>query len=115
MIRIKRCSCGIVRNQSARDRSIDSAELLTSIVENELRRNQKKLESAVKETLSEPSRRAIRKIREKGYDVVFVLEGTTSMESTGKSRPKRRKVPDIQFELTAHDKEFLRALKICSD
>ncbi|HET6934098.1 MAG TPA: hypothetical protein VFI72_04615 [Candidatus Angelobacter sp.] len=92
-----------------------------------LKKLMKELGDAINGTLSESDQIAqvIAKIKEEGYDIFLVLEATIGFnrreEEEDVQRPApelvgtRRKTPDPEFSITAHDVRFLKSLRISVD
>jgi hypothetical protein len=82
----------------------------------------KELGDAINGSLSESEEIAqvIARIKEEGYDIFLVLEATIGFnqrdEEPAKSSPQlvgsRRKAPDPEFSINAHDVRFLKSLRI---
>lgn len=85
----------------------------------------KELGEAINGTLSESDQIAhvIAKIKEEGYDIFLVLEATIGFnrrdEELQQASPElvgsRRKGPDPEFSINAHDVRFLKSLRIRVD
>jgi hypothetical protein len=85
----------------------------------------KELGDAINGSLSDSEQIAqvIARIKEEGYDIFLVLEATIGFnqhdEQPAKSSPQlvgsRRKSPDPEFSITAHDVRFLKSLRISVD
>lgn len=90
-----------------------------------LKRLMKELGDAINGSLSESEEIAqvISKIKEEGYDIFLVLEATIGFnqreEEPAKSSPQlvgsRRRSPDPELSMTAHDVRFLKSLRISVD
>ena len=90
-----------------------------------LKRLMKELGEAINGTLSESDQIAqvIAKIKDEGYDIFLVLEATIGFnrhdEEANKASPElvssRRKNPDPEFSINAHDVRFLKSLRISVD
>ncbi len=91
-----------------------------------LKKLMKELGDAINGTLSESDQIAqvIARIKEEGYDIFLVLEATIGFnrrEDEDAQRPApelvgtRRKTPDPEFSITAHDVRFLKSLRISVD
>ena len=90
-----------------------------------LKRLMKELGDAINGSLSESEdiAQVIARIKEEGYDIFLVLEATIGFnqrdEQPAKSSPQlvgsRRKAPDPEFSITAHDVRFLKSLRISVD
>ncbi|HEX7284628.1 MAG TPA: hypothetical protein VF532_00510 [Candidatus Angelobacter sp.] len=90
-----------------------------------LKRLMKELGEAINGTLSESDQIAqvIAKIRDEGYDIFLVLEATIGFnrhdEELQQASPElvgsRRKGPDPDFSINAHDVRFLKSLRIKVD
>jgi len=90
-----------------------------------LERLMKELGDAINTSLSESDdiAQVIARIKEEGYDIFLVLEATIGFnqrdERPAKSSPQlvgsRRKNPDPDFSITAHDVRFLKSLRISVD
>lgn len=85
----------------------------------------KELGEAINGTLSESEQIAqvIARIKEEGYDIFLVLEATIGFnrrdEEVLSASPElvssRRKSPDPEFSINAHDVRFLKSLRISVD
>lgn len=85
----------------------------------------KELGEAINGTLSESDQIAqvIAKIKDEGYDIFLVLEATIGFnrhdEEVHQASPElvssRRKTPDPEFSINAHDVRFLKSLRISVD
>ncbi len=85
----------------------------------------KELGDAINTSLSESEdiAQVITRIKEEGYDIFLVLEATIGFnqrdEQPVKGSPQlvgsRRKMPDPEFSITAHDVRFLKSLRISVD
>lgn len=85
----------------------------------------KELGEAINGTLSESEQIAqvIARIKEEGYDIFLVLEATIGFnrrdEEALPASPElvssRRKSPDPEFSINAHDVRFLKSLRISVD
>jgi hypothetical protein len=94
-------------------------------VNTRLKRLMKELGEAINGTLSESDQIAhvIAKIKEEGYDIFLVLEATIGFnrhdEELQQASPElvssRRKGPDPEFSINAHDVRFLKSLRISVD
>jgi hypothetical protein len=94
-------------------------------VNTRLKRLMKDLGDAINGTLSESDQIAqvIAKIKEEGYDIFLVLEATIGFnrrdEELQPASPElvgsRRKSPEPNFSINAHDVRFLKSLRISVD
>jgi hypothetical protein len=94
-------------------------------VEEPLKHLMQELGNAINDSLSESDRiaEAIGEIKRAGYDVFLVLEATIGFnrrdEEAQPSSPElvssRRKTPDPEFSINAHDVRFLKSLRISVD
>jgi len=94
-------------------------------VNTRLKRLMKELGEAINGTLSESDQIAqvIAKIKDEGYDIFLVLEATIGFnrhdEEGRQASPElvssRRKTPDPEFSINAHDVRFLKSLRISVD
>ena len=85
----------------------------------------KELGDAINTTLSESDdiAQVIARIKEEGYDIFLVLEATIGFnqrdDQPAKASPQlvgsRRKNPDPEFSINAHDVRFLKSLRISVD
>lgn len=84
----------------------------------------KELGEAINGTLSESDQIAqvIAKIKEEGYDIFLVLEATIGFNRRDEEQQtstelvsSRRKGPDPEFSINAHDVRFLKSLRISVD
>lgn len=85
----------------------------------------KELGEAINETLSESDQIAqvIARIKEEGYDIFLVLEATIGfnrrddevLPESAELVSSRRKSPDPEFSINAHDVRFLKSLRIRVD
>jgi hypothetical protein len=85
----------------------------------------KELGEAINGTLSESDQIAqvITKIKQEGFDIFLVLEATIGFnrrdEEVQQASPElvgsRRKGPDPEFSINAHDVRFLKSLRIRVD
>ena len=85
----------------------------------------KELGDAINTTLSESDdiAQVIARIKEEGYDIFLVLEATIGFnqrdDQPAKASPQlvgsRRKTPDPEFSINAHDVRFLKSLRISVD
>ncbi|HET7872960.1 MAG TPA: hypothetical protein VFL42_10655 [Terriglobales bacterium] len=90
-----------------------------------LKRLMKELGEAINGTLSESDQIAqvISRIKDEGYDIFLVLEATIGFnrrdEEVQQASPElvssRRKTPDPEFSINAHDVRFLKSLRISVD
>ena len=91
-----------------------------------LKRLMKELGDAINSSLSESEdiAQVIARIKEEGYDIFLVLEATIGFnqregEPAAKASPQlvgsRRKAPDPEFSINAHDVRFLKSLRISVD
>jgi hypothetical protein len=93
-------------------------------VNTRLKRLMKELGEAINGTLSESDQIAhvIAKIKEEGYDIFLVLEATIGfnrrdeeLQASPELVGSRRKGPDPEFSINAHDVRFLKSLRIRVD
>jgi hypothetical protein len=94
-------------------------------VNTRLKKFMKELGDAINTSLSESDdiAQVIARIKEEGYDIFLVLEATIGFnqreDQPAKSSPQlvgsRRKNPDPEFSITAHDVRFLKSLRISVD
>lgn len=85
----------------------------------------KELGEAINETLSESEQIAqvIARIKEEGYDIFLVLEATIGfnrrddevLPGSAELVSSRRRTPDPEFSINAHDVRFLKSLRIRVD
>jgi hypothetical protein len=85
----------------------------------------KELGEAINGTLSESEQIAqvIARIKEEGYDIFLVLEATIGfnrrddevLPGSPELVSSRRKSPDPEFSINAHDVRFLKSLRISVD
>ncbi|HWG48780.1 MAG TPA: hypothetical protein VN669_03755 [Candidatus Acidoferrales bacterium] len=90
-----------------------------------LKRLMKELGDAINSSLSESEdiAQVIARIKEEGYDIFLVLEATIGFNQRegqpAKASPQlvgsRRKAPDPEFSINAHDVRFLKSLRISVD
>src|SRR5689334_19811744 len=91
-------------------------------VNTRLKRLMKELGDAINSSLSESEdiAQVIARIKEEGYDIFLVLEATIGFNQRegqpAKASPQlvgsRRKAPDPEFSINAHDVRFLKSLRI---
>jgi hypothetical protein len=94
-------------------------------VNTRLKKLMKELGDAINGTLSDSDQIAqvIAKIKEEGFDIFLVLEATIGFnkreEESQRRSPElvgtRRKAPEPEFSITAHDVRFLKSLRISVD
>ena len=85
----------------------------------------KELGDAINTSLSESDdiAQVIARIKEEGYDIFLVLEATIGFnqreDQPARTSPQlvgsRRKSPDPEFSINAHDVRFLKSLRISVD
>lgn len=94
-------------------------------VNTRLKKLMKELGDAINTSLSESDdiAQVIARIKEEGYDIFLVLEATIGFnqreDQPAKTSPQlvgsRRKNPDPEFSINAHDVRFLKSLRISVD
>jgi len=94
-------------------------------VNSRLKKLMKELGDAINTSLSESDdiAQVIARIKEEGYDIFLVLEATIGFnqreDQPAKTSPQlvgsRRKNPDPEFSINAHDVRFLKSLRISVD
>ena len=90
-----------------------------------LKKLMKELGDAINSSLSESDdiAQVIARIKDEGYDIFLVLEATIGFNQRegepAKPSPQlvgsRRKAPDPEFSINAHDVRFLKSLRISVD
>jgi hypothetical protein len=86
-----------------------------------LKRLMKNLEESINEALTESSgiSRAIREIKDSGYEVVLVVDATIGFKPGGKEGDGQdsgdRSEEPVRLRITPEDAKFLKSLKISVD
>lgn len=83
----------------------------------ELKDHRKKLEAAIKESLTDSSQinEAIQAIRDVGYEVFLIVEATIGFNRKRGPSSTQKQLPAVHLELTTHDEKFLKSLKIAPE
>jgi len=94
-------------------------------VDQQLKQLMKELGDAINESLADSDSIAevVSRIKEGGYDIFLVLEATIGFnqreDQPAKASPQlvgsRRKSPEPEFSINAHDVRFLKSLRISVD
>ena len=80
----------------------------------EIKKYKKYLEVAINEVLTDAPeiKSTIEKIREEGYDVFLMVEGTIGFNKCEDGSSQDITHTDVKLNLTSQDEKFLRQLKI---
>jgi hypothetical protein len=92
------------------------------MADGDLKRLMKNLEESINEVLSESPDidRAIRDIKDAGYEVVLVIDATIGFKSASRegeieSQPDAEREDPVRLRITPEDAKFLKSLKIAVD